>query len=76
MDKLQAQIEGLLIDIISDGINRSPWALVNAEAIDISVIQEHYIGIGSKYYDLVSKEIEYTAKHGAKAIKYKLEKNQ
>ena len=49
---------------------------MNAEAIDISVIQEHYIGIGSKYYDLVSKEIEYTAKHGAKAIKYKLEKNQ
>ena len=75
MDKLQAQIEDLLIDIISAGVNRSLCALVNAEAIDSSVIQEHYIGIGSEYYALVSKEIEYTAKHGAKAVKDKLEKN-
>ena len=49
---------------------------MDAETINSNAVQEFYKGTGSKYYDLVTKEIACTAKHGAKTIKDKLENNQ
>ena len=43
-------------------------ALEEAGAIDSKKMQEHYKGVGSKFYDLVTEQIEYTAKFGAPAI--------
>jgi hypothetical protein len=55
MNATREKIYGLLIGIISDGFNRSIGALQDAKAL-------------SKYYDLVTAQIELTARIGAKAI--------
>jgi hypothetical protein len=64
------QLEGVLHGIIRDGFNRSLGALVTAGAIDTKNLPKHYKGVGSKYYDLVSAQIEFTAKYGAKGIRH------
>ncbi len=64
------QIEAILGGIISDGFKRSLGALVKAGAIDTTKLPEHYKGVGSKYYDLVTEQIELTAKYGAKGIRH------
>lgn len=69
MDKLTDELESKLIGIIADGFNRSFRALVEANAVDDSIMRKHYNGIGSKYYDLVTREIECTAKYGAEELR-------
>jgi len=69
------QIAGLLVCIISDGFNRSLGALKDAGAIDTKKLRVHYSGIGSRYYDLVTEQIELTAKHGTVALRKLLEEN-
>ena len=64
------QLEGVLVGIISDGFNRSLGALIKAGAIDTTKLPEHYHGVGSKYYDLVTEQIELTAKYGAKGMRH------
>jgi hypothetical protein len=64
------QIEAVLGGIISDGFNRSLSALAKAGAIDTTKLREHYKGVGSKYYDLVTEQIELTAKYGTKGIRH------
>jgi len=64
------QIEGMLVAIISDGFNRSLDALRAAGAIDTAKLPEHYKGVGSKYYDLVTEQIELTAKYGTSGIRH------
>lgn len=64
----QAQIESLLIGILSDGFNRSLSALSEAGAVDTTQLAAHYKGQGSKYYDLVTAQIEITARAGASAL--------
>jgi|GEM_PF-2947404 len=56
------QIAALLTGIISDGFNRSISALEKARAVDTGEMRTAYSGIGSKYYDMVTIEIERTAR--------------
>jgi hypothetical protein len=50
-----------IIPIISDAFNRSMSALEAAGAIDRKELNQHYTGKGSKYYDIVTEQIELTA---------------
>jgi hypothetical protein len=54
-----------LTSIISDAFNRSISALERAGAIDTKKLAKHYHGIGSKYYDIVTEQINLTVKSGA-----------
>ncbi len=72
----EERIKGILIDIISDGFNRSLGALEQAGAVNTKKMRTAYKGIGSKYYDLVTQEIEYTAKYGAKSLLEQLENHK
>ena len=53
------------MDIITDAFNRSIGALEDAGAIDAKKMRQHYKGIGSKYYDMVTEQIDVTVKTGA-----------
>ena len=59
------RIKGFLIGVMSDGFNRSIGALEEVGAIDASEMRTQYKGNGSKYYDVVTKELEYTAEFAA-----------
>ena len=63
------EIAGRLIAIISDGFNRSMGALERAGAVDTKKMRRHYSGIGSKFYDIVTEQIELTAKYGAPGVR-------
>lgn len=65
---IEKEIAGMLIAIISDGFNRSLGVLEKARAIDTKKMRADYKGVGSRYYDLVTEQIELTAKYGAKSI--------
>jgi len=58
-------VAGRLVNIITDAFNRSISALADAGAIDTKKMQRHYTGIGSKYYDVVTEQIEVTVRTGA-----------
>ena len=62
------EMRSLLVDIISDGFNRSLNALEEAGAINTRELRSAYSGIGSKYYDLVTEQIDYSAQFGAARI--------
>lgn len=64
----EEEIRGKLLAIISDGFNRSISTLRDAGAIDTRRLDREYRGVGTKYYDMVTAQIEYTAKYGAKSI--------
>lgn len=68
-DPTDEEITGQLIAIISDGFNRSLGSLRQIGAIDTKKLQQHYKGVGSKYYDLVTEQIELTAKYGAPGVR-------
>jgi hypothetical protein len=61
------KIEAVLGGFIADGFNRSLRALVKAGALDATKMMKAYKP-GSHYYNLVTEQIEYTAKYGAEAI--------
>jgi hypothetical protein len=65
----EKELAGLLVGIISDGFNRSLRALAEAGAVDTKKLHTQYKGVGSKYYDLVTAQIELTAKNGAAGIR-------
>ena len=56
------RIKGFLIGVMSDGFNRSLGALEEANAVNADKMRTQYKGIGSKYYDIVTEQLEYTAK--------------
>ena len=62
------KLESLLGGFIADGFNRSIGALVKAGALDTKKMMSKYKGMGSEYYDLVTEQIEYTARFGAQAF--------
>jgi hypothetical protein len=62
------EIEGLLINIISDGFNRSLGALREVGVIDEKKLRSKYTGVGSEYYDRVTVQIELTAQYAAPAV--------
>ena len=64
----EQQVAWLLVPIITDAFNRSMNALEEAGAIDRKKMLKHYHGIGSKYYDIVTEQIEITIKSGAPSI--------
>jgi len=66
------QIKAALYNIISDGFNRSLGALIKSGAIDPTKLNKHYKGAGSKYYDLVSEQVEITAKYGTIGMRHLL----
>lgn len=77
MDKeLDERIESILIEIMSDGFNRSINVLEEVGAINRKKMLKEYKGIGSKYYDLVAEQFEYTAHYGKKAIYELLQKER
>jgi len=61
------KIEAVLGGFIADGFNRSLGALVKAGALDTKKMMKAYKP-GSDYYNLVTEQIEYTAKYGAQAV--------
>lgn len=63
------EIAGRLVGIISDGFNRSLGALARAGAVDLKKMSKHYTGIGSKFYDVVTEQIEYTARNAAPGMR-------
>ena len=63
------EIVGLLTAIISDGFNRSLGALEKAGAIDTQKLKTEYKGVGSKFYDLVTEQVELTAKYGTPSMR-------
>ena len=65
----EEEIAALLIGIIADGFNRSLGALERAGAVDTRKMREHYKGIGSKYYDIVTEQIVLSAKIGASGLR-------
>jgi len=64
-----AEIEALLINILSDGFNRSLSELRSVGVIDQKKLNEKYKGVGSEYYDRVTSQIELTARWAAPAIR-------
>ncbi len=63
------EIAGRLVNVISDGFNRSLGALARAGAVDLKQMSKQYRGIGSKFYDLVTEQIEYTAQCAAPGVR-------
>ena len=63
------QIEAVLGGIIGDGFNRSLGVLVEAGVVDMKRLSNHYKGMGSKYYDLVTEQIALTAKYSTRGIR-------
>jgi len=62
---LEKKVESMLIGILSDGFNRSIASLESCDAINTKEMRKEYKGVGSKYYDMVTRELEYTARHAA-----------
>ena len=69
MQQNEQSLEGALIRALSDGFNRAIGALESAGAVDTSKMREAYAGVGSEFYDLVSKELERTAEQAAETIR-------
>lgn len=65
---LEKKIESMLVEIMSDGFNRSVSALEKIGAVDTKIMRMEYRGVGSKYYDVVTKEFEYTARNAAPGL--------
>jgi hypothetical protein len=64
------EITWLLVPIISDGFNRLLGALEKAEAVKKTKgMRDHYRGVGSKYYDLVTEQIVLTARYGEPGVR-------
>ncbi len=63
------EINNTLVGIIGDGFNRSMMALEKAGAIDRTKMNKHYCGVGSKYYDLVTEQMEYTARYASPVLR-------
>ena len=62
------EIEELLFNALTDGFNRSVNALEEAGAIDMTETRRDYCGVGSGYYDLVTRQMEITVAQFAAAI--------
>lgn len=61
-DSIKQQIQNVVSVAIQHGFNRSIGALEEANAIDSTEMRKEYKGVGSKYYDLVTEQMEYTEK--------------
>jgi len=73
---LEDQLVSTLLGIMSDGFNRSLNALEKAGAIDLTELRSKYSGIGSEYYDVVTRALETTAESSRTTIREAIESNQ
>jgi hypothetical protein len=62
-------LESCLGAFIGDGFNRSMHALESAGALDRRRMDEHYKGVGTRYYDLVSGQLEIASVEGARNLR-------
>lgn len=62
-------LEGALMNVLTDAFNRAINALEKAGAIDMSEMRNDYTGVGSKYYDLVTREFEYTLRYATQSVR-------
>ena len=62
------EIAKVLVAILTDGFNRSIRALEQAGAVDTTKMRRDYHP-NTRYYDLVTMEMEHTAKFGAMRIR-------
>lgn len=69
MSPTDEELKAQLVTIISDGFNRSLGALRDAGAVDTSEMDLEYRGVGSRYYDLVTEQIEYTASNAVSSLR-------
>ncbi|MGF1742227.1 hypothetical protein L4C34_14295 [Vibrio profundum] len=72
-DYLDKKIEGILVGAMTAGFNRSLNALEEAGAIDRKKMMKEYAGKGSKYYDMVTEQFEYTAHYAKEAVRELIE---
>jgi len=69
------EIQNCLIGIMTHGFNRSLGALEKVGAVSLGKMNKHYSGIGSKFYDLVTEQMELTARLSASAVRELFEKS-
>lgn len=65
---IEKVLRNLLMAMLSDGFNRSLNALKEAGAINMDKLSSGYTGVGSKYYDLVTQQMEFTLKSASPQI--------
>jgi hypothetical protein len=61
-------LETILGGFIADGFNRSINVLKEAGALDTTKMLTKYKGVGTEYYDLVTKQIEHTTQLATQSI--------
>ncbi|MDQ8205758.1 hypothetical protein [Pelagicoccus sp. SDUM812003] len=66
--ELEAEIAKLLKGLLTPGFNRSLGALEDAGAIDLRKLKKEYSGTGSKYYDIVTEQMELTVEYAKPSI--------
>lgn len=64
-ERLDKELQWRLTNVITDAFNRTINALEDAGAIDTDKLRQQYTGVGSKYYDIVTEQIERTVASGA-----------
>ena len=79
--QLEEEIRQLLVNLMTDGFNRSLNALRDAKAVNTKKMDGYYCGIGSKYYDMVTDQMELTTENAKGVIhemvtRYEERKNQ
>lgn len=63
------EIEEFLIAILSDSFNRYLTALEEARALDTRKLRAEYCGPGSRYYDIVTQQIERTVRDALPGVR-------
>ena len=72
---LEDKIVSSLVSIMSDGFNRSLRALEDAGAIDATTLRSNYTK-GTKFYEIVTTELEMTATYARPGIRKMIEDSQ
>ncbi|MGD9365565.1 MAG: hypothetical protein PVH87_07715 [Desulfobacteraceae bacterium] len=67
--ELEEKIASLVSGLMTDGFNRSLRALNEAGAIDLKKMKKEYRGVGSKYYDMVTEQMDLTVEYSKPLIK-------
>jgi hypothetical protein len=63
------EIASMLVGILTRGFNRSLGALESAGAVNTKRMRGQYKGVGSKYHDLVTEQIEMTANYSVSNLR-------
>ena len=72
--ELEEDITRLLMDFLVPSFNRSLGALADAGALNLEKLNKGYSGVGGKYYDIVTEQMEMTVEYAKPAIQEVVEK--